>query len=383
MIAEPEIDLMFPLTDGNIAINNLESACRHSWSRFWREPLRPGIAESVVEQEQFTQQFLGDLTALDRLQALANQLDHEDANSPRTALIHAQIASMAHRFADARSFLAKAAGSTELADLANCLSLSIDQACGTRLEAVLEARLQTAKESERLEDMVPLGALYADICEFDEADRIYRCALQDYRDTSPFPVAWVCSQLGALWGELVPVSQPARAAFWYRRAIDFLPCYVKARVHLAEICIQEGRPEDAEILLIPVLSSQDPEVNWRLADTLVAMDRLADAEKQMVAARVGFELLLQKHLLAFADHGAEFYAGRGNDPKRAFELAKINLGNRPTLRAYEQAYETAVGAGELEQAVEIRAADERSRATNSFMMPGLSEIHRYTQGIRR
>ena len=75
------------------------------------------------------------------------------------------------------------------------------------------------------------------------------------------------------------------------------------------------------------------------------MGRLADAEAQMQAARSGFELLLGKHLLAFADHGAEFYSGSGNDPGRAFELARINLANRPTLRAFEQAYAAAVGAG--------------------------------------
>jgi hypothetical protein len=33
-------------------------------------------------------------------------------------------------------------------------------------------------------------------------------------------------------------------------------------------------------------------------------------------------------LLAFADHGAEFYSGSGNNPRRAFELASINLANR-------------------------------------------------------
>src|SRR5258705_255560 len=64
------------------------------------------------------------------------------------------------------------------------------------------------------------------------------------------------------------------------------------------------------------------------------------------AARSGFEELLAKHPLAFADHGAEFYAGSGADPVRAFELAQKNLANRPTLRAFEQAYATALAAGE-------------------------------------
>ena len=54
-----------------------------------------------------------------------------------------------------------------------------------------------------------LGALLADLREFTDADRIYRQALRGYRDVSPFPVAWVCFQLGVLWGELVPEPQIA------------------------------------------------------------------------------------------------------------------------------------------------------------------------------
>jgi tetratricopeptide (TPR) repeat protein len=345
MIEAPELDLAYSVTDGAIAANNLESARLHSWSRFWREPAQLGVAESIFEQEQLTQQFLGDLTALDRLGSLINQLDRDDAESPRTALIRAQLASMTHRFADARKHLVEVTGACELSQAADRLLLSVDQACGANLEWVLEARQRLVEESGRLEDLVPLGALMADLREFDEADRIYQQALKQYRETSPFPVAWICFQRGALWGELVAEAQPDRAAFWYQRAIEFLPRYVKARVHLSEIYLQQGHLNDAEVLLIPVLSSGDPEVNWRLADVLCAMGRAVEAEVQMQAARLGFELLLEKHLLAFADHGAEFYSGSGNDPRRAFELARINLANRPTRRAFELAHKTAGKSG--------------------------------------
>jgi hypothetical protein len=40
-----------------------------------------------------------------------------------------------------------------------------------------------------------------------------------------------------------------------------------------------------------------------------------------------------KHLFAFADHAAEFYAGSGNDCRRALELTRANVANRPTRRA--------------------------------------------------
>jgi tetratricopeptide (TPR) repeat protein len=357
MIDAPVFEVDYPpATSGDIAVNNLDSARQQSWSRFWESPQRPGIAECIVEQEQLTAQFLGDLDAFDRLGTLVSQLDRIDNESIRTALICAQVASMAHRFAEAREYLALAEGRGAPPSATSRSSLSIDQACGTNLEAVFEARQRMAAASGRLEDLVPLGALLADLREFDEAERIYIRALREYQDVSPFGVAWVCFQLGVLYGELVAEPQPSHAAQWYRKALEYLPCYVKARVHLAEILSRCGRTQDAEALLIPALSTGDPEVHWRLADVLDACGRIEDAAAQIQAARSGFEFLLDKHLLAFADHGAGFFSGSGNDARRAFELAKVNVANRPTLRAFEQAYEAAVAVGESDAAYEILAA---------------------------
>ena len=75
MIEAPDLAIdLPPATAGDIAVINLESARQQSWSRFWQAPERPGIAECIVEQEQLTAQFVGDLAAFDRLGTLANQL---------------------------------------------------------------------------------------------------------------------------------------------------------------------------------------------------------------------------------------------------------------------------------------------------------------------
>ncbi len=148
---------------------------------------------------------------------------------------------------------------------------------------------------------------------------------------------------------------------------------MKARVHLAEIYLSYGRTGDAEALLMPAVSSGDPEVCWRLADVMVAIGKFSDAKEQMQAARSGFELLLGKYLLAFADHGAEFYSGSGNDVARASELASVNLANRPTLRAFEQAFATALDAGKSQVASEIlTAAVKRWGDTPAFRLSPLA-----------
>jgi tetratricopeptide (TPR) repeat protein len=290
-----------------------------------------------------------------------------EERSSRTVLIRAKIASMAHRFGNAKKLLDEIENWGSLADDANRLSASIDQACGANLDALLETRRKMAAESGRLEDLVPLAALHADLRDFDQAHRIYKRALSEYSGTSPFAVAFVCFQLGALWGELVSEPQPVRAERWYQQAIEYLPCYVKARVHVAEVYLGSGHATEAEALLLAAIHSGDPEIHWRLADVLAKMGRFADAAAHMETARSGFEVLLEKHLLAFADHGAEFYSGSGNDVRRAFELSNVNLVNRPTLRAFEQAYKAAVAAGESEQSTKIlTAAKNRWGAANAF-----------------
>ena len=324
-------------TDGEIAAINLESARRRAWARFAQDPQRPGVAEEIVDTERLAAQFLGDLDALDRLEELATQFAQVD-DSSRAALVHAEVASTGHRFDDARGHLARAARMGAPREAVERHSLAIDQACGVDLDAVLAARRRIATASGRLEDLVPLGAVLADLECFAEADAVYRHAFYSYAGVSPFPLAWSCFQLGMLCGELVPVPDPDLAALWYQRAIAYLPGYVKARVHLAEIFASQDQMAEAETLLRPVLSSREPEVQWRLADVLVARRRLEEAETQLDAARFRFDELLGRHLLAFADHAAEFYAGSGNDCRRAVELARVNVANRPTRRAITQAH---------------------------------------------
>jgi hypothetical protein len=162
-----------------------------------------------------------------------------------------------------------------------------------------------------------------------------------------------------LWGELAPEPNPALAAQWYRQAIAVLPMYTKVCVHLAEICSSDGNFSEAEALLRTVAAVGDPEVDWRLADALAAQGTCEESEAHMKAARSGFEAVLERHLLAFADHGAEFYAGSGNDERRALQLARINAANRPTLRAFEQAHSIAISSGDVFAASELSAEATR------------------------
>ena len=341
-----------PATAGEIAVINHESSRERCWRVFRRWPDRPGIAEAVVDEESRRCAFLGDATALDRLAALASELLARPP-APESYLLAADVASMRHHFAEAEAYLGKADALGARQDSVARLRLTLDQALGQNICATLEARRERAEASRAIQDGIPLGALLADLGEFEDADEVYRRAIEGYRDLSPFPLASACFQLGVLWGETVPQPDLPRAARWYGQAIAYLPAYTHARVHLAEIFLAAGELGKAEALLRPVLESSDPEVKWRLAEVLTAGGRGADAARMCEAARNAFEELLARHELAFADHAAEFYLSAGADPARACDLARLNLANRPTLRAFELAHNAALASGEAAFAGEL------------------------------
>jgi tetratricopeptide (TPR) repeat protein len=346
-------------TDGNLAVINLESSRIRSWQVLKRWPDRPGTVERIVEEEQYRVQFLSDVTALDRLADLCSELCFKEPASPDAHLVAAQVASIRHHFADAKSHLLKAETLGASTDLTSRMRLTIAQASGESLGAVLVERREMAEAEPTLQNLVPLGAVLADIGEYEDADRTYLKAIRHYQNVSPFPLAWACFQLGVLWGETAPERDQDRAGRWYERAIEYLPCYVRARVHLAEIRIDSGELAVAESLLAPAEASGDPEVNWRLAEMLAHESLRDEADHQRDTARLVFERILKRHERAFADHAAEFFLSAGADPKRALELAKLNLTNRPTLRAFELAHRAAAATGDERLASELAA---RARA---------------------
>jgi tetratricopeptide (TPR) repeat protein len=347
-------------TNGDIALLNWRGSRNRSWNRFWQMPDRDGLVEHLIEQEHVALQFLSETAALDRLEIIAAHLAEIDPGSPRSWIVQAQVAATTHRFPDARRFLDQARLCSASPESVDRLSLTIDQACGLRLDAVLETRRAAAERSSALEDLVPLGAILADMQRYGEADQVYRRALDYYNDVSPFALAWVCFQLGMLWGEVVPDGDKACAAACYEQAIAYLPSYVRARIHLAEVYAGAGRVVEAANVLAPALASEDPEAFWRMADIVRSTGSSAEADRYLTAARVGFDTLLAKYPLAYADHGAEFFLGSGDDRPRSLALAKVNLQNRPTHQAFRQAYSIAVETdGAIEDAAEMLDEAER------------------------
>lgn len=333
----------FPLaTDGYIAIHNHEGVLERCWHVILEQPSRKGTLEQLIDEENKRIQFLGDLEALGRLELLTTELLKSRPEDPQIYIAAAQVSSAAHLFSEAGHYLSRA---RELGGDENQISriqLTIDQATWENLTDVLNKRQLIAEQNPDLSNYVPLGALQAEIGLYAQAHESYLKALSSYQDLSPFPLAWTCFQLGMLWGEIMPEPDLKIAATWYSQAIQYLPQYVHARVHLSEIYLEWGRLEDALNLLEPIKDIKDPEINWRKGQILEAQNKLEESKVCFAHADQLYQSLLDKHPAAFADHAAEYYLSSGANPALAFELAQLNFQIRPTLRAFNLFHEAGV-----------------------------------------
>jgi tetratricopeptide (TPR) repeat protein len=177
-----------------------------------------------------------------------------------------------------------------------------------------------------------LATAYAGAGRFEEADREYQAALEALDTTSPFPYAWLCFARGTMWAE--QAGDRARGARHLARALDYLPQFVAANLHLAEIEVAAGDAPSAAARLERIADSGDPEV-LALLGRLHAADDPERGSREIARARARFEALLARQPLAFADHAAEFYLGAGGDAHRAWLLASANYAERQTPRARE------------------------------------------------
>jgi tetratricopeptide (TPR) repeat protein len=334
-------------TDGALALINHESILDRCWQTIDLHPDRLGIAAQLIDEEYRRSHFLGDAGALDRLLALSETLLQRGAESSEAYVLAAQIASLVHKFDQATQYLVQA---KKLGASAHSLlrqQLSIDHAIGHNWKDVFDTRLRLSVQSPNLQNLVALGALYAEMGLYQEAEDSYLRAIAEDREHSPFSLAWACFQLGVLFGETLEPAQPATAQYWYEQALTYMPPYTHARVHLAELHLDAERLDTALNLLLPIQDSEDPEVSWRLAQLYEQKGEAHAASHYLARTHHSFENVLERHELAFADHAVDFYLEEGNNPEKALQLALLNLDNRATLRAFELSHEAALACEQL------------------------------------
>lgn len=235
----------------------------------------------------------------------------------------------AHRFDEALELDPK---------LADSVALAREQ----DLDRLASERQQAVDERPSTINWMRLGDVKLAQGDARGADHAYAQALASYRDISPLTVADLQFRRGLAWGE--SGEDPERARALYTAAVERLPQFVRAHVHLAELEKDAGDLEAAIRRVRKVADAEDPEPGGKLAVWLEGEEAEAFRKRTITA----YERLLAENPLAFADHATEFYLAIG-DQQRAAELAKLNLDNRPTGRAKElceRAKCTAQGSAE-------------------------------------
>jgi tetratricopeptide (TPR) repeat protein len=320
-------------TSSAIAIANLDQQIQQAGNEI-------GVEELLLVRSR----FLGDYEALDRASALGE-------SRPPTAqglLLRARTRSAVHRFADSLADVEAAERIGEAPAEVSAMRATILVAIGRATEAIpqLEANLV---RHPGFASRSALAVAYAAVGRLDDADRLYAEALSSLDTTLPFPYAWIYFARGLMWSE--QAGNQVRAEALYRQSLKYLPEFVTARIHLAEIEALRGDTESAvEHLEKVVRSTHEPEALALLGLLHVRMGQSTRGSREIAEARTSYESLLSRAPLAFADHGAEFYLGPGADPERAWVLAQQNLANRQTPRAAALAIKAAQGSGRYSDA---------------------------------
>jgi len=299
-----------------------------------------GVEELLLVRSR----FLGDYDALDR----ASSLSERRFATSRELLLRARTRSAVHRFADALADLAATERAGANPDEVAPFRASILVAIGRAADAIplLEQGLVS---NPGFASRSALAGAYAALGRLADADRLYVEALGDLDTTLPFPYAWIHFARGLMWVE--QGRDQVRGEALYRQALTYVPEFVAANIHLAELEIARGDIQSAMPRLERVVQlSNEPEAAALLGTLYMRTGDTSRGSHEVEIARRRYDWLLARYPLAFADHASEFYLGPGADPKRAWILAQQNLVNRQTERAAALAIKSAEASGHHREA---------------------------------
>lgn len=294
-----------------------------------------GVEELLLVRSR----FLGDYEALDR----ASELAEGRFETRSQFLRRARTRSAIHRFAEALADVAAAERAGANGDEIVALRSSILVATGHAAEVIPQLEANLARRPGFASRSALAGA-YAGVGRLVDADRLYLAALADLDTTLPFPYAWIFFARGVMWAE--QGGDATRGEALYTQALSYLPEFVAANIHLAELEVARGDLASAMARLERIVaSSNEPEALGLLGKLHSQTGDPVRGAREISLARQRYESLLARHPLAFADHAAEFYLGSGADAERAWILAQQNLANRETDRAAALAIKAAEATG--------------------------------------
>jgi predicted Zn-dependent protease len=276
------IDL--PRTESpSIAVANLDSRIAGLQERLARR-FDGSTAASAIDLLMTRARFLGAMDDYSAADELAARWLRDAPRDPAAHVAAAEVAATLHRFDEAGRLLARARelGLTRRAGLA--LDAALAEARGDRAAALV---LREQKIASRRTDPFARGAaaaLRGELGDLAASERAFRAALDEYRGTSPFAVAWLCLQ----WGHTRErAGDVTGARSLYRAGLARLPGHVDLALHLADLELKAGSVDAAHQALAPLTYRTDhPQVLGTAANlAFLRGDRDGAAQLERRAAR--------------------------------------------------------------------------------------------------
>ncbi|MGB5810708.1 MAG: tetratricopeptide repeat protein [Polyangiales bacterium] len=251
-------------TSERIARRNLDASIDALGRRF---ATRPDVQNGavLVDHLLLRADHYGTFDDWDQALSVARAALELEPENARAILLHTRVLNRVHEFDAALQLIDEArtssdalASSPELEAEARHLELTVRLAQGDPANDIATRRQALATGFPSFQNLTGLALAWASHGRFEEADAAFRLALEGYRDVSPFPFAWVAFQRGVMWSE--QADRPDLGRGLYEEALHYLPGYVLANVHLAELDAQEGDVAAAIARVERLISStQDPE----------------------------------------------------------------------------------------------------------------------------
>ena len=337
-------------TDPVTSLSGLDKRITRTEKRLRDHPELSHIYPELIAMITTRASVLGDPDDHGRAVELAEAYVAASPKGSRSHITRARVRASLHRFDDASSDLALAvelgAHPSEIEDQL----LTIAFARGQLDDAARRASALVEK-APSAGNLVLLATILDAIGKRQEAEEKFRAGLAALRSVSPLELSWLLFQ----WGRIYEKSgELARARYLYEIAHARLPRYSAAASHLASILNASGDRERARTMLNALVAdSSNPEYLGLLTgiERELGNDELADQLASRATA--GFDALLSRFPTAFADHAARYFLGPGNNPTRAFALAKQDLAIRQTSESYALAIEAGLAAKASEEACDL------------------------------
>jgi tetratricopeptide (TPR) repeat protein len=212
---------------------------------------------------------------------------------------------------------------------------------------------------------------------FDEAEPLYRRALEVYDGEETEPEAWLHLQLGLMD---LDRGRHDSALAHYREGEALIAGYWLIEEHIAEILTLQGKTDEAKAMYTAIVErTGNPEFMDALAEIHQAAGETVLADEWLAKADAKFEEQLQRFPEAAYGHALEHFLAHGDDPAKTLDMARKNHALRPNADAKRLLAEALLAAGrkhEAEAMVEealatpMRSADLHATAAAVYAATG-------------